>query len=171
MTQPPIVFRMLPKCASMWARRMRLIRCSALTGACRRTRCRSPPVRRRRGHVQPRPLRRPLPVERDRLRLRAAGELPGMPGIHLVKHLRGEVWQRLAGGDRLDDASGRFVATGDVMRRHGDRPRLGRGRLLPVGIGQPLEKSGGLRRLRLQLPGECFPLGFHDVLLGLSFTV
>jgi len=113
----------------------------------------------------------PLLVERDRFRLRAAGELPGMLGVQLVEDLRGEVWQRLPGGDRLDDVGGRLVASGNVVRRHGDRPLLGVGRLLPVGIGQLLEKSGGLLHLGLELLGKRFPLGSHDVLLGLFFTV
>jgi hypothetical protein len=103
-----------------------------------------------------------LLVERDRLRLRAAGELPGVLGVHLVEQLAGEVRQHLAGGDRLDDAGGRLVAAGDVVRRHRDRPLLGGGRLLPVGIGQPLEKSRGLFHLDLELSGEFFSLGSHE---------
>src|SRR5262249_29005369 len=69
--------------------------------------------------------RSPLLVERDCLLLRAAGELPGMLGVHLVDHLTREVWQCLAGGDRLDDVSYRLVAAGDVVRRRSDRPLLG----------------------------------------------
>jgi hypothetical protein len=64
-----------------------------------------------------------------------------MLGVHLVEQLAGEVRQRLAGGDRLDDVGDRLVAAGDVVRRRGDRPPLGGGRLLPVGIAQLLEKE------------------------------
>src|SRR5439155_1750944 len=111
-----------------------------------------------------------LLMERDRLRLRAAGELLGMLGVHLVEHLGGEVRQRLAGGDRLDDVGDRLVAPGDVVRCHCDRPLLAC-RLLPVGIAQLLEKSRGLPHLGLELLGERFSLGSHGVLLSLFFTV
>ena len=105
----------------------------------------------------------PLLVERDRLRLGAAGELLGMLGVHLVEHLGGEVRQRLAGGDRLDDVGDRLVASGDVVRRYADRPPLGGRRLLPVGIGQLLQEGCGLLHLGLELPGIRFSLGSHGV--------
>src|SRR5439155_18438918 len=50
-------------------------------------------------------------VEGHRLRLGAAGEIHGMLGVHLVEHLRGEVRQRLAAGDRRDDVGDRLVGT------------------------------------------------------------
>src|SRR4029077_14950285 len=74
----------------------------------------------------------------------------------------GEVRQRPAGGDRLDDPGGRPVAARDVVRRHRHRPLLGGGRLLPVGVGQLLEKNRGLFHLRLELLGERFSRGSHE---------
>ncbi len=49
------------------------------------------------------------------------------------------------------DVGGRLEAAGDVVRRHCDRPLLGGCRLLPVGIGQLLEKSRGFFHFRLEL--------------------
>src|SRR5512138_2138199 len=72
-------------------------------------------------------------VESEGLWFRAARERPGMLGVHLVEHLAGEVRQRLARGDRLDDACDYLVAAGDVVRRRGDCPLLGGCRLLPIG--------------------------------------
>src|SRR5262245_20725988 len=89
-----------------------------------------------------------------------------MLGIHLVEHLGGEVRQRLAGGDRLDDVGDRLVASGHVVRRHCDRPLLTGCRLPPVGIAQLLEKSRGLLHLGLELLGKRFSLGSHGVLRG-----
>src|SRR5262249_61064032 len=63
-----------------------------------------------------------LLVERDCLLLRTAGELLGMLGVHLVEHLTCEVWQCLAGGDRLDDVSYRLGAACDGGRRRSATP-------------------------------------------------
>src|SRR5215813_12229860 len=135
--QSPIVLRMLPKCESMWARRMRVTSSSTLTGGIPAN---TMPVlasstsdRRRTAAAATAAARWWSAIVSD---LRAAGELPGMLGVPLVENLPGKVGQGLAGRDGLDDPGRRLIAAGDVVRGHGDRPLLGGRRLLPVGRGQ-----------------------------------
>src|SRR4029077_14578111 len=56
-----------------------------------------------------------LLVDCDRVRLRRAGELLGVLGVHVVEHLAVEVRKLLARGDRCDDVGGRLVAAGDMV--------------------------------------------------------
>src|SRR5262249_21238662 len=58
-----------------------------------------------------------------------------------------------------------FVRARHVVRDDSDRPLLGRGRLLPVGIAQALEHSRRLLHFRLELLRQRFGLGCHGVLL------
>src|SRR4030095_5520424 len=97
-----------------------------------------------------------LTVQLEGLRLGASREVLGVLGIHLVEHARREVGQRLPGGDGFGDAGDRLVRTGHVVGGDPDRPLLGRGRLLPVGVGELVDGVGHL-------------CGFGFVLLGQRF--
>src|SRR4026207_557519 len=65
----------------------------------------APPPSRRRGG-------RALLVQREGLRLGAAGEVLGVLGVHVVEDGQGEVGDRLPGGDGLGDTGDRLVPPG-----------------------------------------------------------
>src|SRR5712692_6889834 len=83
--------------------------------------------------------RRVLLVQDKGLRLRAAGVLLRVLGVHSVEHVHREMRHRLPGGHGPDDTADALVAHGDVVRHDADRPLLRRRDLFPVGIAQFLE--------------------------------
>src|SRR5260370_36654241 len=114
---------MLPKCASMCARRMRLTSSSALTGGipANTVPALASSLSERRRTAAAAAAASFLWSAIVSARVQPANSLAWL-SVHLVEHRAGEVRQRPAGGDRLDDPGGRLVAALDVVRPHRPRP-------------------------------------------------
>src|SRR5262245_18469797 len=113
-------------------------------------------------------LGRPLAMERERLFFSVASELLRVLGIPFVEHLPREVAERLSSRESCGDVEYSFIRRRLVMRRHADGPLLYFCDLLPVRGGDSFEYMGGFQSLGLELPGDCFSLYSHGVLLGVG---
>src|SRR5213594_2584131 len=104
-------------------------------------------------------------VQLQGLGLRALGMFARVLRVHLVEHRHRHIRDGLPAGDILDQVGDGRVSHSDVMRRHADRPLLGRRGLAPVRVAQAPEGVGhGLARL-LELLREGIRTRSHVILL------
>src|SRR5436309_8812204 len=104
-------------------------------------------------------------VQLQGLGLRALGMFARVLRVHLVEHRHRHIRDGLPAGDILDQVGDGRVSHSDVMRRHADRPLLGRRGLAPVRVAQAPKGVGhGLARL-LELLREGIRTRSHVILL------
>src|SRR5262245_56370972 len=107
-------------------------------------------------------------MERERLLFGAASEILRVLSVPFVEHLSREVAERLSSRESCGDAGYPFIRRRQVMRRHADGPLLRFRDLFPLRGADSFEYLGGFLSLGLELPGECFSLCSHGVLLGMG---
>src|SRR5712691_2002193 len=104
-------------------------------------------------------------VQLQGLGLRALGMFARVLRVLFVDHRHRQIRDGLPAGDGLDQVGDGRVSPGDVMRRHADRPLLGRCGLAPVRVAQAPKGVGhGLARL-LELLREGIRTRSHVILL------
>ena len=107
-------------------------------------------------------LRGVLLVQGDGLGLAHVGEVLRVLSVHCVQVVHRHRRLVLPGRDGLEEPRDAGVPHRDVVRGHADRPLLGGGHLLPVGVAELFEHARRLLDFRLELLRQCVGLRSHD---------